>query len=200
MKLLTKLLKIGFWTLFITGFFGVSAIVATYFYLEPKLPSTEHLKDVQFQVPLRVFSRDVKLIAEFGEKRRIPLSFDELPKQLVHAFLAAEDNRFFEHPGVDYQGIIRAVVQLMLTGEKKQGGSTITMQVARNFFLSREKSYMRKINEIFLSFKIENELSKDEILELYLNKIYLGHRSYGIQAAAHRIRSVDSARCETEMP
>lgn len=123
------------------GFFGGLGVVATYFYLEPKLPSTEILKDVQFQVPLRVFSRKGKLIAEFGEKRRIPLGYDELPKQLIQSFLAAEDNRFFEHPGVDYQGIIRAAVQLLLTGEKKQGGSTITMQVARNFF-SRLKKLM----------------------------------------------------------
>ena len=184
MKLLTKLLKIGFWTLFITGFFTVAAVTATYFYLEPKLPPTENLKDVQFQVPLRVFSRDKKLIAEFGEKRRIPLSYDELPKQLIQSFLAAEDNRFFEHPGVDYQGIIRAAVQLLLTGEKKQGGSTITMQVARNFFLTREKTYIRKLNEILLALRIETELSKEKILELYLNKIYMGHRSYGVGAAA----------------
>lgn len=184
MKLLTKLLKIVFWTLFITGFFGGLGVVATYFYLEPKLPSTEILKDVQFQVPLRVFSRKGKLIAEFGEKRRIPLGYDELPKQLIQSFLAAEDNRFFEHPGVDYQGIIRAAVQLLLTGEKKQGGSTITMQVARNFFLTPEKTYVRKLNEIFLALKIEHELSKEKILELYLNKIYMGQRSYGVGAAA----------------
>ncbi|MCB1867044.1 MAG: penicillin-binding protein 1A [Gammaproteobacteria bacterium] len=184
MKLLLKLLKLGFWTLFITCFFGVAAVTATYFYLEPKLPSTENLKDVQFQVPLRVFSRDKKLLAEFGEKRRIPLGYDDLPKPLIQAFLAAEDNRFFEHPGVDYQGIVRAALQLLLTGEKKQGGSTITMQVARNFFLTREKTYIRKLNEIFLALRIETELSKEKILELYLNKIYMGHRSYGVGAAA----------------
>lgn len=184
MKLLTKFLKIVFWTLFITGIFSGIGIVATYFYLEPKLPSTEVLKDVQFQVPLRVFSRDGKLIAEFGEKRRIPLTYEELPEQLIKSFLAAEDNRFFEHPGVDYQGIIRAAMQLLLTGEKKQGGSTITMQVARNFFLTPEKTYIRKLNEIFLALRIERELSKEKILELYLNKIYMGHRSYGVGAAA----------------
>ena len=185
MKLLTKLLKIGFWTIFITSFFGVATVIATYFYLEPKLPETESLKHVQFQVPLRVFSRDKKLIAAFGEKRRIPLTYAELPEQLIQSFLAAEDNRFFEHPGVDYQGIIRAAVQLLLTGEKKQGGSTITMQVARNFFLTREKTYIRKLNEILLALKIETELSKEKILELYLNKIYMGHRAYGVGAAAH---------------
>jgi penicillin-binding protein 1A len=184
MKLLIKLLKVGFWTLFITGFFTAAAGIATYVYLEPKLPSTESLKDVQFQVPLRVYSSDGKLIAEFGEKRRIPLTYDELPPKLVQAFLAAEDNRFFEHPGVDYQGLVRAAVQLILTGEKRQGGSTITMQVARNFFLTREKTYIRKLNEILLALKIETEFSKEKILELYLNKIYMGHRSYGVGAAA----------------
>lgn len=184
MKLLTKILKLGFWALFITGFFGVVGAIVTFFYLDPKLPSIDNLKHVQFQVPLRVFSRDAKLIAEFGEKRRIPLDYQALPPQLIQAFLAAEDNRFFEHPGVDYQGILRALVQLVLTGEKKQGGSTITMQVARNFFLSREKTYIRKLNEILLALKIESELTKEKILELYLNKIYLGHRAYGVGAAA----------------
>ena len=142
------------------------------------------LRDVRMQVPLRVFSQDGALIAEFGEKRRAPVLIDEVPEQLVQAFIAAEDDRFFIHPGVDWQGLVRAAISLIRTGEKKQGGSTITMQVARNFFLSREKSYMRKLNEIFLSFKIERDLTKNEILELYLNKIYLGQRAYGVGAAA----------------
>jgi penicillin-binding protein 1A len=155
-----------------------------YFIVIPKLPSIELLKDVQFQVPLRVYSRDEKLIAEFGEKKRIPLNIDDVPDLLVNAVLAAEDDRFFEHPGVDFKGIIRAVFYLLRTGEKGQGGSTITMQVARNFFLSREKTYLRKLNEILLALKIERELTKKEILELYLNKIYLGNRAYGFAAAA----------------
>ena len=136
------------------------------------------------QIPLRIYSQDLSLIAEFGEKRRTPIDINKAPEQLINAFLSAEDDRFYQHPGVDWQGILRAVVNLVKTGKKTQGGSTITMQVARNFFLSREKSYLRKLNEIFLSFKIENELSKDEILELYLNKIYLGQRAYGVGAAA----------------
>jgi penicillin-binding protein 1A len=139
---------------------------------------------VELQVPLRVYSRDLKLIAEFGEKRREPLSYAQVPEPMIQAFLAAEDDRFFEHPGVDYQGILRAAMQLMLTGEKRQGGSTITMQVARNFFLSREKTYIRKLNEILLALKIERSFSKEEILELYVNKIYMGHRAYGVGAAA----------------
>jgi len=159
---------------------GAGGLYGAYLYLEPKLPSIETLKDVRLQVPLRIYSSDHLLIAEFGEKRREPLDYSEIPPLMIHAFLAAEDDRFFQHPGVDYHGIIRAAAQLLLTGERRQGGSTITMQVARNFFLSSEKTYTRKLNEIFLSFKIERMLSKEEILELYLNKIYLGHRSYGV--------------------
>jgi len=159
-------------------------LAAAYLYLSPELPDTESLKNVKLQVPLRVYARDGSLLAEFGEKRRSPIPVEAVPKWLVEAFLAAEDDRFYEHPGVDYQGLIRAVLHLIRTGEKGQGGSTITMQVARNFFLSREKTYLRKLNEIFLSLKIENKLSKAEILGLYLNKIYLGNRAYGIQSAA----------------
>jgi penicillin-binding protein 1A len=166
---------------FLTGFIGLTAV---YLYLAPKLPDIEALKDVRLQVPLRIFSRDGLLIAEYGEMKRVPLRYDQFPPQLIQAVLAAEDNRFFEHPGVDYQGLIRAFIHLVQTGERGQGGSTITMQVARNFFLSREKTYSRKINEILLSLKIERELSKEEILELYLNKIYLGKRAYGFAAAA----------------
>ena len=155
-----------------------------YWYLAPKLPSAETLRDVRLQVPLRVYTRDHKLLAEFGEKRRKPLRLDEVPEQLVQAFLAGEDDRFFEHPGVDWQGLTRAVVYLVRTGEKGPGGSTITMQVARNFFLTREKTYIRKLNEILLALKIEREFTKDEILELYVNKIFLGQRAYGVGAAA----------------
>ena len=160
---------------------GVGGI---YWYLAPKLPSAEILRDVHLQVPLRVYTRDHKLLAEFGEKRRTPLRLDEVPERLVQAFLAGEDDRFFEHPGVDWQGLTRAVVYLVRTGEKGPGGSTITMQVARNFFLTREKTYIRKLNEILLALKIEREFTKDEILELYVNKIFLGQRAYGVGAAA----------------
>ena len=159
-------------------------IGGAYFYLSPRLPDIETLKDVQLQVPLRVYAKSGELIAEFGEMKRTPLKYEEFPKYLINAVLAAEDDRFFEHPGVDYQGILRAVVHLIKTGKKGQGGSTITMQVARNFFLSREKTYLRKLNEIFLAFKIEGFITKEEILALYLNKIYLGKRAYGFSAAA----------------
>ena len=160
---------------------GVGGI---YWYLAPKLPSAEALRDVRLQVPLRVYTRDHELLAEFGEKRRKPLRLDEVPERLVQAILAGEDDRFFEHPGVDWQGLTRAVLYLVRTGEKGPGGSTITMQVARNFFLSREKTYIRKLNEILLALKIEREFTKDEILELYVNKIFLGQRAYGVGAAA----------------
>jgi len=163
---------------------GIGAGYGLYLFITPRLPPIDSLKDVHFQVPLRVYTRDGKLIAEFGEKRRSPVVFKDVPPAMVHAFLAAEDDRFYDHPGVDYQGILRAGYLLIKTGEKAQGGSTITMQVARNFFLSREKTYFRKLSEIFLSFKIEQELTKDEILELYLNKIYMGQRAYGVNAAA----------------
>ena len=160
------------------------AVGGVYWHLAPKLPSAETLRDVRLQVPLRVYTREGELVAEFGEKRRTPLRLDEVPEQLIQAFLAGEDDRYFEHPGVDWQGLTRAVLHLVRTGEKGPGGSTITMQVARNFFLTREKTYIRKLNEILLALKIEREFTKDEILELYVNKIFLGHRAYGVGAAA----------------
>ncbi|MES9944979.1 MAG: penicillin-binding protein 1A [Candidatus Thiodiazotropha sp.] len=184
MKSFYRLTRYLVYFLFGLSLIGAVTLFGAYLYLEPKLPSIETLKDVRLQVPLRIYSYDHLLIAEFGEKRREPLDFEQIPPIMINAFLAAEDDRFFQHPGVDYQGILRAAMQLLLTGERRQGGSTITMQVARNFFLSRKKTYTRKLNEIFLALKIERMLSKEEILELYLNKIYLGHRSYGVGAAA----------------
>ncbi|MFV9615744.1 MAG: penicillin-binding protein 1A, partial [Gammaproteobacteria bacterium] len=163
---------------------AAAAAVGGYFYLNPKLPSIEGLSNVQLQVPLRIYSSDGALMGEFGEKRRTPKKLEEIPDLMEQAFLSAEDDRFFEHPGVDYKGILRAVVNLVMTGQRGQGGSTITMQLARNFYLSSEKTYLRKLNEILLALKIESELDKEKILELYLNKIYLGNRSYGVAAAA----------------
>jgi len=157
---------------------------AVYRHLEPQLPDIESLLDVRYQIPMSVYSRDGKLIGQFGEKKRSPLGIAEIPRQTTQAFLAAEDDRFFEHPGVDYQGLLRAAFEFLRTGEKRQGGSTITMQVARNFFLSNEKTLFRKIKEIMLAVKIEARLPKEQILELYLNKIYFGHHAYGVEAAA----------------
>ncbi|MGM0593593.1 MAG: penicillin-binding protein 1A [Pseudomonadota bacterium] len=184
MKLRTRLLRLFLFATLLGGLAASLSIAGVYFYLTPKLPDTHILKAVQLQEPLRIYSRDGKLIAEYGEMKRNPLNYSQFPEKLVQAFIAAEDNRFFEHPGVDYQGILRAALNLIITGERGQGGSTITMQVARNFFLSREKTYIRKLNEILLALKIERELSKEEILELYLNKIYLGKRAYGVGAAS----------------
>jgi penicillin-binding protein 1A len=171
-------------TLVCLFFIGVLGLFGLYLYVAPKLPDIESLDDVRLQVPLRVFTRSGQLIAEFGEMKRNPIKYQDFPEPLIHAVIAAEDDRFFEHPGVDYKGILRAVLNQVTEGDKSQGGSTITMQVARNFFLSREKTYMRKISEIFLALKIEHQLTKNEILELYLNKIYLGKRAYGFSAAA----------------
>ena len=139
---------------------------------------------MQLQTPMQVFTKDGLLINQFGEKRRIPVTIDEIPQPLIDAFLATEDNRFYDHIGIDPIGIVRSAIVLISTGEKKQGASTITMQLARNFFLTREKAYIRKIKEIFIALHIENVLTKDEILELYLNKIELGNRAFGIGAAA----------------
>ena len=167
---------------------GALAVVlgagGAYLYLSPTLPSAETLREVRLQVPLRVLTRDGRVIAEFGEQLRTPLEFDQVPERMIQAFIAGEDDRFYEHPGVDWEGLLRAALHLVITGEKGPGGSTITMQVARNFFLGREKTYTRKLKEILLALKIESGFTKDEILELYVNKIFLGHRAYGVGAAA----------------
>ncbi len=166
------------------GILCVIGLGLLYFKIKPELPDVQALREVQLQMPLRVYTADSQLIAEYGEKRREPVLISDVPENLKNAIIASEDARFYKHPGVDYQGLLRAAYYLVKTGRKGPGGSTITMQVARNFFLSNEKTYARKIKEIFLSFKIESELEKDEILELYVNKIYLGNRSYGFSAAA----------------
>nr|WP_206006163.1 MULTISPECIES: PBP1A family penicillin-binding protein [unclassified Pseudoalteromonas] len=159
-------------------------LISLYYYVKPDIPSVQVLKDVQLQTPMQVFTKDGLLINQFGEKRRIPVTIDEIPQTLINAFLATEDNRFYDHIGIDPIGIVRSAVVLISTGEKKQGASTITMQLARNFFLTREKAYIRKVKEIFIALHIEGVLTKDEILELYLNKIELGNRAFGIGAAA----------------
>lgn len=163
---------------------GALALLGAYQYLRPALPDVSMIKDIRLRVPLRVYSRDGKLIAQFGEERRIPLPFDAIPEQMVQAVLAAEDDNFFQHGGVDYPGLTRAIVRHLLSGEKAEGGSTITMQLARGIFLSPEKSYRRKMLEIFTTLRIEQALTKQEILALYLNKMFLGQRAYGIGAAA----------------
>lgn len=176
-------------SLFWLGMAGAAAaamaLSSIYMYLKPGLPSVESLRDIRLQTPLRVYSRDMQLIGEFGEKRRNPITIEQTPQLFVKAVLAAEDAGFYSHNGVSIKGLMRAVSQLLQTGSIQSGGSTLTMQVARNFFLSREQRFVRKFNEILLSLQIEQELSKDDILELYINKIFLGNRAYGFQAAAH---------------
>ncbi|KTD16425.1 penicillin-binding protein 1A [Legionella jordanis] len=174
----------GLWALFSLLFLLIVAVSFLYLYLESQLPNVDSLKTVRLQVPLRIYTQDGLLIQEYGEKRRIPLNYEDIPPLLIKAILATEDQRFFEHPGVDIFGLGRATVRMLQTGTKSQGGSTITMQVARNFFLSRKKTFLRKFNEILLAIKIDRELPKEKILELYLNKIYLGNRAYGVGAAA----------------
>jgi len=166
--------------LFVMGIL-LSATVALV--LTPTLPSLDDLSGDRLKVPLRVYSAEGTLIAEFGEERRIPVTTREVPSKLIQAILAAEDDSFYVHQGVDFQGILRAAINNLRRGGTHEGASTITMQVARNYFLSPEKTYSRKIKEILLAFKIEREFSKDQILELYLNKIFLGNRAYGFAAA-----------------
>ena len=149
-----------------------------------ELPNTASLKNINYQTPLKIYSHNNVLIDQFGEKKRTPISYNKVPPQLLNAFIASEDQRFYNHHGVDLRGLLRAIFKLVISGKKKQGGSTITMQVARNFLLAREKTYIRKIKEIILALKIENELTKNEILELYINKIFLGRKAYGVVAAA----------------
>lgn len=179
-----KVFRWFFVLLLVSAVLAVSAIGTAWLVFEPDLPEVETLRDVQLQVPLRVYSQDGKLIGLFGEMRRVPVTLQDMPDNLPQAFLAGEDARFYEHPGVDYQGLSRAAFTLLTTGEKTVGGSTITQQLARNFFLTSEKTFTRKIKEIFLALKIEKQLNKQEILELYLNKIFLGYRAYGVGAAA----------------
>ncbi len=155
-----------------------------YLYMEAYLPDVSALRDAELQVPLKIYTEEGSLLAEFGQTQRMPLSYDRIPPLLIDAVVATEDQRFFEHHGIDLPGLTRAAWELATTGTKSQGGSTVTMQVARNFYLSREKTFGRKFNEILLALKIDRQLSKPKIMELYLNAIYLGKRAYGVEAAA----------------
>ncbi len=170
--------------LFALAVLGIATLAAMAFFAWPKLPALDTLTDYRPRVPLRVYTADGHLIGEFGEERRDVVRIAEVPSHLKHAILAAEDERFYEHRGIDPVGLARAALANLSSGGRGQGASTITMQVARNFFLSREKTYNRKLYEILLALKIEQNLSKDQILELYINQIFLGQRAYGFAAAA----------------
>ncbi len=185
MRIFRRLLR-WFLILCVSGIvLGGIGIGIAYWLIEPRLPSVDVLKDVRLQVPLRVYTADGKLVATIGETRRIPVKIENVPEQLKKAFLAAEDANFYTHSGIDFTGILRAFGYMIVKRSLHvPGGSTITQQVARGFFLSPEVSLTRKATEIFLSFRIEHELTKDEIFELYLNKIFFGNRAYGVAAAA----------------
>jgi penicillin-binding protein 1A len=185
MRIFKRLLRWALILAFTGLLLGVAAVGVAYWLIAPRLPSVAVLKDYHMQVPLKVLTNDGKLIASFGETRRIPVAIEQVPDKLKHAVLSAEDANFYNHPGVDWHGLARAGMHVVLSGgDKGPGGSTITQQVARNFFLSPEKLYSRKLTEIFIALSMEHELTKDQILELYLNKMFLGHRSYGVAAAA----------------
>jgi penicillin-binding protein 1A len=160
------------------------ANVCAYVYLKPALPDVDSLRDIQLQVPLRIYTRDGKLIAAIGEQRRIPVRYEQIPKKLIQAFLATEDDRFFQHHGVDWQGILRAAVVNLRAGRISQGASTITMQVSRDMFLTPKRDMKRKMSEVYISLLMETEFTKEEIFSLYVNKIFLGQRAYGVGAAA----------------
>ncbi len=179
-----RLFKHSLWALLSMMITGIILVTIVIIYFAVQLPDVDLLKDARLQVPLKIYTSDGKLIGVFGAERRNPITIDQVPKQLIQAILATEDQRFFDHIGVDPMGLMRASLELITTGQKRQGGSTITMQVARNYFLTSKKTYTRKIKEILLAIKIDHQFSKDKILELYLNKIYFGNRAYGIAAAS----------------
>ena len=160
------------------------ALACSFVYLEPSLPTTQAMRNIEMQVPLRVYSRSGGLIAQIGEQRRIPVTYEQIPDLVKHAFLAAEDDRFFEHHGIDYIGVVRAALVDLISGNKTQGASTITMQAARNMFLTFDKTIRRKLQEMFVTYEMEHAFTKQEIFSLYLNKIFFGQRAYGVAAAA----------------
>jgi penicillin-binding protein 1A len=183
-RLLPKIAFLGLAALAIGALAIVALICGAYLYLQPSLPTVEAMRQIELQVPLRVYSRDGQVIAQIGEQRRIPVTFEQIPPMVRQAFIAAEDDRFFEHSGFDYEGILRSLAVNLLPGSRLQGASTITQQTARNLFLTQDRTWRRKAQEMFLTYRIEQEFTKEEILGLYLNVIHFGKRSYGIAAAA----------------
>jgi penicillin-binding protein 1A len=186
------ILLLGFGSIGAIG--AVSGVIGAYYYVQPSLQSAETIRDIRLEVPLRIFSRDGYLISEIGERKRIPVTYDELPEHVVHAFIAAEDRRFFEHPGIDYRGFLRAFTRLISTGNASGGGgSTLTQQLARDYFLTREQTLERKLTEAFLAWKIEQEFTKEQIMALFLNKMFFGQRAYGVAASAQVFFNKDLA-------
>ena len=181
LRILILLLGLG-----LTAAIGATAgVIGAYYYVQPSLPAAETIRDIPLEVPLRIFSRDGYLISEIGERKRVPVSYEEVPRHVIDAFIAAEDRRFFEHSGIDYRGVLRAVLRLAQTGDASGGGgSTLTQQLARDYFLTREQTLSRKLKEAFLAYKIEQEFSKEQIMALFLNKMFFGQRAYGVAASA----------------
>src|SRR5687768_3845360 len=185
MPRLRRLLRLSVTLCLLLAVLAFGTLGVLYWLVAPSLPSVQALRDVRLQVPLSVHASDGKLIAIFGETRRTPVDIENVPERVKQAFIAIEDARFYQHPGVDWRGVSRALWLLATTDDKRvPGGSTITQQVARAFFLSPEYSYTRKFAEMLLALKMERELTKDEIFELYLNKSFFGNRAYGVAAAA----------------
>ncbi len=182
---------------------GVTAgVIGAYYYVEPGLPRAETIRDIPLQIPLRIFSRDGHLISEIGQRRRVLIDYGDVPPHVANAFIAAEDRRFFEHPGIDYRGILRALIQIASTGSIESGGSTLTQQLARDYFLTREQKFARKLREAFLAYKIEQQFCKEQILALFLNKMFFGQRAYGVAAAAQvyfdkRLEDINVAEAAT---
>ncbi|HEX5787071.1 MAG TPA: PBP1A family penicillin-binding protein [Woeseiaceae bacterium] len=168
----------------LAGLGAVAGVIGAYYYVSPSLPQAETIRDIPLQIPLRIFSRDGYLISEIGQHRRVLVTYDEVPPHVIEAFIAAEDRRFFEHPGIDYRGVLRAFFQLLTTGDVESGGSTLTQQLARSYFLNLDQTADRKFREAALAVQIENEFSKEQIMELFLNKMFFGQRAYGVSAAA----------------
>lgn len=176
-----RLALVGAFALALLGVFGFAC---AFVYIAPALPSAESMRKVELQVPLRVYTRTGGLISQIGEQRRIPVTFDEIPPLVWHAVISAEDDRFFQHHGVDWLGVVRAMAVNLASGDRAQGASTITMQASRNMFLSLDKTWRRKLQEVFVTYRMERDFTKQEILSTYLNVIFFGQRSYGIAAAA----------------
>ncbi|GAA4358503.1 penicillin-binding protein 1A [Kangiella marina] len=175
--------KLALFVIFIT-IFVVMTILGAFLYATPQVPEIDSLKNVKLQTPMRIFTEDGKIIGEFGDVRREPVSFEQIPDNFINALISTEDQRFYEHSGVDFKGLLRVMKVALTTGEFSEGASTLTMQTARNMFLTRDQRLKRKLIEMFLAVRMEQELSKEQILELYTNKVHFSHRAYGLAAAS----------------
>ena len=179
------LARISFFSGIFICILGILTILGTYLALKPSLPEIKYVDESELQMPLKVYTKDGVLIGEFGEIKRRSITFDKIPKDIKNAFLAAEDDNFFNHQGISYTGLIRSFIRCLQSSGCQGGGGTITMQVVRGYLLTREQTVIRKIKEIYLALELESNIGKQEIFELYVNKIFLGNRSYGIEAAAN---------------